>query len=136
MTKEQLEDENKALKAENEKIRTKLHCVSDEFKQYKCENKRLIAESSKDLYSRAVSTYGEVSWLILAIEEMSELAKELSKYIRGKQNIGNISEEMADVEITLEQLKSVFANRAAVDIHKAQKLQRLSNRLDGNHDDF
>lgn len=136
MTKEQLEGKNKQLRAENEEIRAKLDQVISELEQCKRENAKLTTEANDDLYSRAVNTYGETSRLILAIEEMSELIKELSKYIRGRQNIGGICEEMADVEIMLEQLKIVFRNRAAVDYHRSQKLQRLSDRLNGNHDSF
>jgi len=89
MTKQQLEDKNKALRAENEEIRAKLDYVVRELEQ-----------------------------------------------CRGRENIGSICEEMADVEIMLEQLKIVFHNRAAVDYHRSQKLQRLSDRLNGNHDSF
>ena len=136
MTKQQLEDKNKALRAENEEIRAKLDYVVRELEQCKRENAKLTTEANDDIYSRAVNTFGETSRLILAIEEMSELTKELSKYIRGRQNIGGICEEMADVEIMLEQLKIVFRNRAAVDYHRSQKLQRLGDKLNGNHDSF
>ncbi len=136
MTKQQLEDKNKALRAENEEIRAKLDYVVSELEQCKREKAKMATEANDDLYSRAVNTFGETSRLILAIEEMSELTKELSKYIRGRQNIGGICEEMADVEIMLEQLKIVFRNRAAVDYHRSQKLQRLGDKLNGNHDSF
>lgn len=136
MTKQQLEDKNKALRAENEEIRAKLDYVVRELEQCNREKAKMATEANDDLYSRAVNTFGETSRLILAIEEMSELTKELSKYIRGRQNIGGICEKMADVEIMLEQLKIVFRNRAAVDYHRSQKLQRLGDRLNGNHDSF
>ena len=136
MTKQQLEDKNKALRAENEEIRAKLDYVVKELEQCKREKAKMATEANDDLYSRAVNTFGETSRLILAIEEMSELTKELSKYIRGRQNVGGICEEMADVEIMLEQLKIVFRNRAAVDYHRSQKLQRLGDKLNGNHDSF
>ena len=136
MTKQQLEDKNKALRAENEEIRAKLDYVVRELEQCKREKAKMDTEANDDLYSRAVNTFGETSRLILAIEEMSELTKELSKYIRGRQNVGGICEEMADVEIMLEQLKIVFRNRAAVDYHRSQKLQRLGDKLNGNHDSF
>ncbi len=136
MTKEQLEKQNKDLRAEAKELKMHLDSVCRELEQCKRENSKLTTEADKDLYSRAVSTFGETSRLILAIEEMSELIKELSKYTRGRQNIGNICEEMADVEIMLEQLKIVFHNRAAVDYHRSMKLQRLGDRLNGNHDSF
>lgn len=83
----------------------------------------------RDTYSVAVETYDRTSRLMLAIEEMSELSKELSKNYRGEDNISAISEEMADVEIMLEQLKLIFRNRSEVDAVKAEKLCRLSNNL-------
>ena len=136
MTKEQLEAQNKELKAELKVMHEKYEYASEKFAELKKRHDTLTTEANKDLYSRAVSTFGETSRLILAIEEMSELIKELSKYTRGRENIGSICEEMADVEIMLEQLKIVFHNRAAVDYHRSQKLQRLSDRLNGNHDSF
>ncbi|MBQ9702924.1 MAG: hypothetical protein IJV68_00090 [Clostridia bacterium] len=136
MTKEQLEKQNKDLRAEAKELKMHLDSVCRELESTKKEVAKLTIEADKDLYSRAVSTFGETSRLILAIEEMSELIKELSKYTRGRENIGSICEEMADVEIMFEQLKIVFHNRAAVDYHRSQKLQRLSDRLNGNHDSF
>lgn len=83
----------------------------------------------RDTYSVAVETYDRTSRLMLAVEEMSELSKELSKNYRGEDNISAISEEMADVEIMLEQLKIIFRNRSEVDTVKAEKLCRLSDNL-------
>lgn len=83
----------------------------------------------RDTYSEAVRTYGKQSQLIMAMEEMAELTKELSKNIRGEHNTAAISEEMADVEIMLEQLKVIFSNRAEVDCMRCAKLDRLAVRL-------
>lgn len=83
----------------------------------------------RDTYAAAVSTYGKHSQFIMAMEEMAELTKELSKNIRGEKNISGISEEIADVEIMLEQLKIIFGNRAEVDQHRSYKLERLAGRL-------
>lgn len=44
----------------------------------------------------------------VAIEEMSELIKELVKNRRGRQNIPQIAEEIAHVELMLAQLKMIF----------------------------
>lgn len=85
----------------------------------------------RDTYSEAVSAYGKQSQLIMAMEEMAELTKELSKNIRGTKNVSAISEEMADVEIMLEQLKVIFANRSEVDRMRCCKLDRLAERLIG-----
>jgi len=82
-----------------------------------------------DTYNEAVRAYGKQSQLIMAMEEMAELTKELSKNIRGSHNTDAISEEIADVEIMLEQLKIIYSNRAAVDCVKCAKLDRLAVRL-------
>lgn len=89
----------------------------------------VIAPLTRDVYSEAVRIYGKHSQLIMSMEEMAELSKELSKNIRGEHNADALAEEMADVEIMLEQLKIIFGNRAAVDIKKSMKLQRLADRL-------
>lgn len=134
MTKEQLEQQNKALRAENKELRQIADIHHAEADKARAVLKEITDRDSADIYSRAVMHYGEPSRLLLAIEEMSELTKELVKHQRGRQNMSAISEEMADVEIMLEQLKAVFGNRAAVDIQKAQKLQRLADRLEGRND--
>ena len=67
----------------------------------------------------------------MAMEEMSELTKELSKNLRGADNAKALAEEIADVEIMLEQLKVIFRNRALVDRIRAGKLVRLSDRITG-----
>lgn len=131
MTKEDIAKENKALKEELDCVRKKCECLYAEVEEHRRRDEHVQDMCNADVYQRVVHTYGETSRLILTIEEMSELTKELSKHIRGRNNMSAICEEMADVEIMLEQLKIVFNNRAAVDYHKAHKLQRLADRMDG-----
>lgn len=102
--------------------------------QLKAQNKELYKRNFTDVYGKAVARYGENSRLLLAIEEMSELTKELVKRVRGRDNMAAISEEIADVEIMLEQLKILFGNRADVDCWKAKKLQWLAERMNGHND--
>lgn len=85
---------------------------------------------TRDLYTAAVKKFGKEHQLVLCMEEMAELTKELSKNMRGSKNITNISEEMADVEIMLEQLRVIFGNRSEVDTIKAEKLLRLADRVE------
>jgi len=80
----------------------------------------------------AIETYGCQSQMIVAIEELSELQKELTKHLRGENNVDHISEEMADVYIMLEQLSIMFKNSDAINVWKKQKLERLDNRLHNN----
>ena len=80
---------------------------------------------------RAIETYGDDMQLNVAIEEFSELIKEICKFNRGNENIDNIIEEMADCYIMLEQLKIIFEiEYSSICAVMAQKLERLKNRLD------
>ena len=85
---------------------------------------------TRDIYTAAVKKFGKEHQLVLCMEEMAELTKELSKNMWGSKNITNISEEIADVEIMLEQLRVIFGNRSEVDTIKAEKLLRLADRVE------
>lgn len=88
-------------------------------------------ESNMTLHS-AVKQFGEVSQLVMTMEETSELTQALSKYLRGYNNQDNIAEEMADVYIMLRQLEIIFKNENLVESYIEKKIKRLSERLD-NH---
>ena len=79
-------------------------------------------------YKKLIEKFEAKDQIIVAIEELSELQKELCKYLRDKTNIRNISEEIADVEIMLEQLKLIFENETPVSIEKEYKLARTYER--------
>ena len=110
-----------------------LNCVIREREDQICHLKKTLGRATwhirGDTYAAAADLYGEPSQINMAMEEMSELTKELSKRVRGEDNIYAISEEMADVEIMLEQLKHIFGNRSQVDIIRATKLDRLEHRI-------
>ena len=84
-----------------------------------------------DIYHRALKTWGKNPQMLQVIEEMSELIKEILKNInRGKDNISEIIEETADVEIMLEQLKCCYNIKQEVEDYKKQKLLKIAKRLD------
>ena len=88
--------------------------------------KKIIREN---LYKELIAKYGMLQ-LIVAIEELSELQKELCKSLRDKTNIDNIIEEIADVEIMLEQVKLYFKiDDFNINNIKEQKLNRTKNIL-------
>ena len=65
--------------------------------------------TEKDLYERALRVWGKQPQMLQAIEEMSELTKEILKNVaRGKDNLNELIEEAADVEIMLGQLKCCY----------------------------
>ena len=91
---------------------------------------------SENVLERAIATYGEKNQVLKCIEEMSELTKALLKlqYADKQYELqilqDAVNEEMADVDIMLEQMKMIFRNRNAVENQKIKKLERLKRRLD------
>lgn len=79
---------------------------------------------------RALDTYGSWAQVMMVFEEMSELQKELCKYLRGRGSFEHIAEEIADVEIMLEQMKMLFCCADDVRDERRRKVERLKERLD------
>ena len=65
-------------------------------------------EERNVLYKRIFEKYGTKIQLVIAMEEMSELTKELSKTIRCYNRRNSIIEEIADVRIVIEELELIF----------------------------
>lgn len=86
--------------------------------------------SEAEVLQRALDTYGYDLQIMMVFEEMSELQKELCKYLRGKYSPANIAEEIADVEIMLEQMKMLFCCTDDVRNERRRKVERLKERLD------
>ncbi len=57
---------------------------------------------------KAIETYGKDMQLTVAIEELSELIKEICKNKRGRDNIDSIIEEVAVCYIMLKQIEIIF----------------------------
>lgn len=83
-----------------------------------------------DIYKKAINTFGESAQMIVALEECSELQKEITKLLRGKGNLEHLAEEMADAEIMLEQLKLIFGLHSQVTKVKGEKIARLKRVID------
>lgn len=84
----------------------------------------------KEVYQAAINKYGANLQMMMAIEEMSELTKELCKNMRGRKNKENIAEEIADVQIMLEQMKILHNCGTAVCFWMDKKIQRLEKRIE------
>ena len=89
----------------------------------------VLNRKDKDFLHKLVNKYGVIQ-LFVAVEELSELQKELCKFFRGSPKIENIKEEIADVIIMLYQLKDYFMieDKELQDIVK-YKLERTKERL-------
>ena len=85
--------------------------------------------SEEKLLALAIQTWGEDAQTKMVLEEMSELQKEICKRWRGKDNIEDIADEVADVEIMLDQLKMMLGIEHQVSQHRKEKMLRLKQRL-------
>nr|DAR58237.1 MAG TPA: nucleoside triphosphate pyrophosphohydrolase [Caudoviricetes sp.] len=78
----------------------------------------------------ALETFGKELQVTMAIEEMSELTKELCKRCRGRDNVEAFAEEIADVEIMLQQMVMLFDCAGQVETFRRYKLERLAGRIE------
>ena len=83
------------------------------------------------VYEKAIARDGVLLKAIVAIEELSEVQKEICKHLRGEDNREHIAEEIADATIMLEQLRVMFNLHEPVDRYMDEKVQRLADRLKG-----
>lgn len=82
------------------------------------------------ILEKAIETYGADLQKQVAIEEMSELIKEICKDFRGSGDKERIVSEIADVEIMLTQLMIIYdIQELELSGAMARKLARLSERL-------
>lgn len=103
--------------------------------------------TSKEVLQKAINTYGVENQMIKTVEELSELSQALCKslvrlnYTKEKisfeddlKSVDNIFEEMADVEIMLEQCKIMFQCDKEVNRWEQKKIERLERRVGENSD--
>lgn len=93
----------------------------DELKSRKKNNIRQVGQ-------QLINKFGAEHQIIIAIEELSELQKELCKLLRHEPNGSHLMEEIADVEIILEQLKLILRDHSDIDFWINQKLRRAKER--------
>ncbi len=112
------EQAKKKIFAEAEKISLERHMTDDE------------------LYKNAIDTFGSMEQLGQAVEELLELAIELNRLRNSRRyDVIRITEETADVEIMLSQVKMIISNMgcktdAMIDRWKIYKNARLERRLE------
>lgn len=85
-----------------------------------------------NVYQQLINKFGTKNQCIVAIEELSELQKEICKQLRDIGNLENLAEEIADVEIMLEQLKIMFECDVLVEVRKKRKINRIKKRYLNN----
>lgn len=98
------------------------------------ENKVTFPER-ESIYRMAVEKYGADIQCIVALEELSEVQKEICKFFRGFLDLGRLAEEVADATICLEQIRLMFDINDMVCSAMDAKVDRLLHRiLEGDHE--
>ena len=94
-----------------------------------------MREDYTTYYEKFIEAWGFESQIVVAMEEMSELTKELCKYKRNEllnkdnsETIKNIKEEIADVLNMVEQLENMFGEEEIEKIRIA-KFKRALERM-------
>lgn len=82
----------------------------------------------EEIYLKLIQKFGVENQCVVAVEELSELQKEVCKMLRKIGNVHNLAEEIADVQIILEQLVLIHNCESEVVLLKQQKLQRVCER--------
>lgn len=79
---------------------------------------------------KAIEVYGKDMQLTVAVEELSELIKEICKNKRGADNREAIIEELADCYIMMRQIEIIFKITDSDVWNKGlEKIDRLEDRL-------
>lgn len=69
---------------------------------------------------------------MICMEELAELSKELSKYVRGEGDRNHIAEEVADVYLTVRQMQEVFGiDDLEIETIIQKKVDRYWNKQGG-----
>jgi NTP pyrophosphatase (non-canonical NTP hydrolase) len=88
--------------------------------------------NDRELYKRAIIQWGVNAQVMMVFEEIGELMQSISKYFRTDDREIlklSISEEIADVEIMLGQLKEIIYCHETVEEVKKRKLNKLEKLL-------
>lgn len=80
----------------------------------------------------ALEVFGAEAQITMVFEEMAELQDVLCKFLRGRVDEDtrtHIAEEIADVDIMLQQMVMLFDCAGQVDKFRRYKLERLAERI-------
>lgn len=86
-------------------------------------------EERKAIYDVALGKWGQKMQTVVAIEEMSEVIKEITKLMRGELNREHLAEEIADATIMLEQLRQMFNINDSVESWVDYKIAALQRKV-------
>lgn len=89
----------------------------------------------REVYQKAIDTYGVDEQMRIIYEEMCELGVALSKYHRepGAETLSDVCEEIADVQIMIAQAKLMFGESEVQKLID-EKTERLKSRIEENEE--
>ena len=87
-------------------------------------------EERKQVYEQALGKWGQKMQATVAIEEMSEVIKEITKMLRGELNREHMAEEIADATIMLEQLRQMLNINDSVESWMDYKVAALKRKVE------
>lgn len=100
--------------------------IEEQKRRKKGTGRQVTATGEDRIICKAITTFGADNQKRIAQEELAELIQAISKEMRGRPH--NVEEEIADVEIMLEQLKRIY-DKEKVRKWKENKLKRLNLRI-------
>lgn len=108
---------------------TKIQMLKDIAQELLAEMPDPLPCEEQQVFIDALCTYGPDKQMLKLIEEMSELTKEIVKYRLGRDNLREIAEEMADVQIMLDQMTLHFQSGGLQQQIRLEKIERLRQRI-------
>lgn len=91
---------------------------------------RFSFEERKQVYDAALGKWGAKMQATVAIEEMSEVIKEITKMLRGKLDREHMAEEIADAKIMLEQMTQMLNINESVCSWTDYKIAALKRKVE------
>lgn len=93
-----------------------------------------------EILKQAIAAYGKDAQTDICIEECSELIKALLKYRRNdrfgqtcnEHELKNIQEEIADVQIMIDQMRLIYGDTTQEEKYKLERLAKRLENLKGN----
>ena len=93
----------------------------------------VIRDSIKKLDEREKDPFSGFYNIIIVIEELSELTKELTKALRDKGSVVGIVEELADVSLGIDYIKEIFdITDKELEYARSIKIAELQEKLLGD----
>ena len=87
----------------------------------------VLLSNPSTIYAKALHIWGKESQLDMTVEECAEFIAALNRMRRGRTDFLPLFDEIADVEIMIEQMRLMFGDNG-IDKAKRSKLIRLAER--------